>query len=230
MTAARRAVSVSLRRTLSRSQWRRALQTSPDALQASGDALGGERGTDPWRHQRYPLDSLSFARSLEATGVPRPQAESLATHVLDALATSEGTVRSEFVSKDALHRERSAIDASLELSRTELKTVLASLDGSTKRELERLRAECDKLRAEMKYEINKLSSSQRLDLNLEKGRLRDELQAQNDRIVKTDARLDREANIIRTQIETGKNDLLRYSVATITAAGALGLGILRLIL
>jgi len=219
----RKAVRITAR-AAQRSHWRRTLQTS-----ASTDVLG-ERASDPWRHQRYPLDSLAFMRSLEAAGVPRGQAESLASHVIDALASSEGALRTDFVSRDALSTERLTIEGSLELSKTELKTGLANLEGSTKRELERLRAECEKLRAEMTYEVNKLSSSQRLDLNLEKGRLRDELQAQNDRVAKVDSRLDLEANLIRTQIETSKNDLLRYSIATITATGALGLGILRLIL
>lgn len=35
-----------------------------------------------------------------------------------------------------------------------------------------------RLRAELKYEIDKIQASQRLDLNLEKGRIRDELLTQ----------------------------------------------------
>ena len=98
------------------------------------------------------------------------------------------------------------------------------------RDVDRLRTESEKLRTELKYEIEKLTTAQRLDLNLEKGRIRDEMQKQNDKINAIDSRLDREANLIRTQIETGKNDLLRYSVATLLSCGAMALGALRLML
>ena len=98
------------------------------------------------------------------------------------------------------------------------------------REVDRLRTESDKLRTELKYEIEKLTTAQRLDLNLEKGRIRDEMQKQNDKIMAIDSRLDREVNLILTQIEAGKNDLLRYSVATLFSCGALALGALRLML
>ena len=97
-------------------------------------------------------------------------------------------------------------------------------------DIDRIRADSEKLKAELKYEIEKLTAAQRLDLNLEKGRIRDELQKQNDRILGIDGRLDREANLIRTQIETSKNDLLRYCVGTVISCGAIALGALRLML
>lgn len=40
--------------------------------------------------------------------------------------------------------------------------------GNTKRETDQARAECEKLRTELRYEIDKIAASQRLDLNLEK--------------------------------------------------------------
>ena len=42
-------------------------------------------------------------------------------------------------------------------------------------------------RAELKYEIDKIQASQRLDLNLEKGRIRDELLTQNSKSIQTGA-------------------------------------------
>ena len=40
----------------------------------------------------------------------------------------------------------------------------------------------------MRYEVDKLTASQRLDLNLEKGRMRDELQALRDREAELDSK------------------------------------------
>ena len=42
-----------------------------------------------------------------------------------------------------------------------------------------------------RYEVDKLSSSQRLDLNLEKGRMRDELQALRDKSNEMEIKMDR---------------------------------------
>ena len=92
------------------------------------------------------------------------------------------------------------------------------------------RANLEKLRTELRYEIDKLTGSQKLDLNLERGRTRDEIAKQNDRIMSIDGRLDREVNLIRTQIEASKNDMLRYSVATLASLGAVTLGAIRLML
>lgn len=104
------------------------------------------------------------------------------------------------------------------------------MSGFSRSDIDRLRTESEKLRAELKYEIEKLTASQRLDLNLEKGRIRDELQKQTDRIIEIDGRLDRECNGIRTLMESNKNDLLRYSMATIISFGAVALGAIRLMI
>ncbi|KAI3503124.1 hypothetical protein L1887_31560 [Cichorium endivia] len=43
------------------------------------------------------------------------------------------------------------------------------------RETEKLRNAIVKMRSELRYEIDKVTTGQRLDLNLERGRIRDEL-------------------------------------------------------
>ena len=48
--------------------------------------------------------------------------------------------------------------------------------ASLMRDTERLTTNLGNLRNEIRYEVEKLTASQRLDLNLEKGRMRDELQ------------------------------------------------------
>ncbi|KDD74802.1 hypothetical protein H632_c1064p0 [Helicosporidium sp. ATCC 50920] len=53
--------------------------------------------------------------------------------------------------------------------------------ASFTRDTERLHADLEKVRSEIRYEVEKLTASQRLDLNLEKGRMRDELQSLRDR-------------------------------------------------
>jgi hypothetical protein len=88
----------------------------------------------------------------------------------------------------------------------------------------------DKLRAELKYEIDKIQASQRLDLNLEKGRIRDELLSQNQKAAQTENRLDKEMTNMKTTLEANKNDIVRFAVGAIASTTAIGLGILRLLI
>ena len=112
----------------------------------------------------------------------------------------------------------------------EMKSQLEHHAAGMKRETDTLRAECEKVRTEMRYEVDKIAASQRLDLNLEKGRIRDELQTQNSRSVAVEVKLDKEVNAIRTSLEASKNDIIRYCVGTIVSLSAVGLGLLWLLL
>ena len=49
----------------------------------------------------------------------------------------------------------------------EMKSQLEHHAAGMKRETDTLRAECEKVRTEMRYEVDKIAASQRLDLNLE---------------------------------------------------------------
>ena len=95
-----------------------------------------------------------------------------------------------------------------------MQTDLEHQKTAMKRYCDAVRTECDKLRtgtarargqprvppgwlalrrciglrgAELRYEIDKIQASQRLDLNLEKGRIRDELLTQNSKSIQTGA-------------------------------------------
>ena len=52
-----------------------------------------------------------------------------------------------------------------------------------------------------RYEVDKLSSSQRLDLNLEKGRMRDELQALRDKSNEMEIKMDRSVHAISFHLQ-----------------------------
>mmetsp|Transcript_15537 Transcript_15537/g.52445 ORF Transcript_15537/g.52445 Transcript_15537/m.52445 type:complete len:88 (-) Transcript_15537:3164-3427(-) len=68
-----------------------------------------------------------------------------------------------------------------------------------------------------------ISSSQRLDTNLEKGRLKEMLQQQEDRAA--DMRQDTERKLaeLRTQIEASKLDSIKYNLASLVSMCSLGL-------
>jgi hypothetical protein len=71
-------------------------------------------------------------------------------------------------------------------------------------------------------QVDKLTANQKLDLNLERGRLRDDLQQLRDKLSTLRNSLEREVNLVRTDMESSKSDTLKWVVVTVV--GLLGAG------
>jgi gas vesicle protein len=92
-----------------------------------------------------------------------------------------------------------------------------------------LRGQIRKLYENRKEEMKKLESGIQLDMNLEKGRLREESTNLSQRIKDTHNRIETEVAQLKTQIESQKLELIKYlaggifSVVTIVLSVMLGL-------
>ena len=182
-------------------------------------AVPGRRSLSDAAPRRMLLDTLAFSRRLVDAGVSDREAFAIASELAQALQNADLIYAGELASKSELTRTYDQHLAGLDQCKSEMR-------GGQDTQ----RVNLDKMKTEMRYEIDKLTASQKLDVNLERGRIRDELQKQNDRIMGIDSRIDREVNLIRTHIEASKNDLLRYSVATLASLGAVTLAAVRLML
>lgn len=80
-----------------------------------------------------------------------------------------------------------------------------------------------------RYEIDKLTASQRLDLNLEKGRMRDEMQALRDKTNELEIRMDKETNSLKAALEQTKNETIKYCLGMMFAFTTAGLAVARLV-
>lgn len=80
-----------------------------------------------------------------------------------------------------------------------------------------------------RYEVDKLTASQRLDLNLEKGRMRDELQALRDKANELEVKMDKETNSLKAGVEQTKNETIKYCLGMMLAFTTAGLGAARLV-
>jgi hypothetical protein len=81
-----------------------------------------------------------------------------------------------------------------------------------KTENERLQAQVERLRQKLREEITRSQANVRLDLNLEKGRIRDEASSQDIRMRETDTRIESEIASLRTQMEAIKFQILQYMI------------------
>ena len=120
--------------------------------------------------------------------------------------------------------------------RSELQTLDKNEFATTKNEHDRITVEIERLRQKFKEEVSKIQASVRLDLNLEKGRIRDESSVHELKIKETDNRIEypsplvqgvygrQEIGMMRAQLETTKFQIIQWLFGVVTGAGALGLG------
>uniref|UniRef100_A0A3Q7FE41 Uncharacterized protein n=1 Tax=Solanum lycopersicum TaxID=4081 RepID=A0A3Q7FE41_SOLLC len=95
-------------------------------------------------------------------------------------------------------------------------------------ETEKFWNDIEKVRTELRYEIDKLTAGQRLDLNLERGSIRDELAKQSTGTTYLTNKLDREIHAMRAQLEAGKYEVIKYCIGSLVSISAVGLAVLRL--
>ncbi|XP_022763188.1 coiled-coil domain-containing protein 90B, mitochondrial-like isoform X2 [Durio zibethinus] len=156
------------------------------------------------------VDTLALVRSLEAQGVPSKQAEAITAAITEVLNDSLENVSHSFVSKAEMQKEHHF--------------------SMLQRETEKLRGDIEKMRSELRYEIDKVTAGQRLDLNLERGRIRDELANQNAETTNLTNKLDREIHALRAQLEAAKYDVIKYCIGTLVSISAVGLAVVRILM
>lgn len=94
-------------------------------------------------------------------------------------------------------------------------------------ENDRLVADLEKLKQRLREEITRTQAGVRLDLNLEKGRMREEQSKQELKIKEVDTRIEQEIANLRTQIQASKLTTLQYLVGFVTGCSALLMAYLR---
>ncbi|CAL9757324.1 unnamed protein product [Musa acuminata subsp. burmannicoides] len=176
------------------------------------------------------IDTLALVRRLEKEGVPTKQAEAITSTITEVLNESLENVAQSFVSKPEMQRSEMIQDSNLSKFKLEMKGSQDHHFALLQRETEKLRVDIDKMRSELRYEIDKVTAGQRLDLNLERGRIRDELAKQSAETTELTTKLDREIHALRAQLEAAKYDVIKYCIGTLVSISAVGLAVVRILL
>lgn len=115
----------------------------------------------------------------------------------------EGLKRT-LVSKDDQEKTTYTQKVDFAKLRSELQTLEKNDHSLVKSDQDRITSDLEKLKQRLKEEIAKTQANVRLDLNLEKGRIREESSVHELKIRETDTKIDTEISNIRTQLETVK--------------------------
>lgn len=176
------------------------------------------------------VDTLALVRSLEAQGVPSKQAEAITAAITEVLNDSLENVAQSFVSKAEMQKSEMIQESNLAKFKAQVQSSQEHHFSLLQRETEKLRGDIEKMRSELRYEIDKVTAGQRLDLNLERGRIRDELANQNAETTNLTNKLDREIHALRAHMEAAKYDVIKYCIGTLVSISAVGLAVLRILL
>uniref|UniRef100_A0A6M2F131 DUF1640 domain-containing protein n=1 Tax=Populus davidiana TaxID=266767 RepID=A0A6M2F131_9ROSI len=176
------------------------------------------------------VDTLALVRRLESQGVPLKQAEAITAAITGVLNDSLENVSHSVVSKEEMQKNALIQETSLSKFKSEVQSSQEHHCSLLQHETEKLRHDIEKMRSELRHEIDKLSAGQRLDLNLERGRIREELANQNAETTNLTNKLDGEIHGLRAQLEAGKYEVIKYCLGTLVSISAVGLAAVRILM
>ncbi|KAF9932772.1 hypothetical protein BGZ67_004589 [Mortierella alpina] len=186
---------------------------------ASGPALN-----DNGHH----FDTHRFVEKLEREGFSRQQSEAIMNALDEVVTESMDNLTKNMVTKADQDKTVYTYKVDFAALKSELQMLEKNDFSLTNTNNERLVSEIEKLRQRLREEVARTQAGVRLDLNLEKGRIRDEAATQELKVRATEERIEQEIAGLRTQMETIKLQTLQYMIGTITGAGALILAYLRM--
>ncbi|KAJ9112487.1 hypothetical protein QFC20_002277 [Naganishia adeliensis] len=174
------------------------------------------------------FDTHQFVEDLTREGLSRQQAEGVMAALAEVVDESIAGMSRTMVTK----AEQEKLHYTQKVDFAQLKSELQLHEKNDltlmKQENDQLRGDVEKLKQRLREEITRTMAGVRLDLNLEKGRIRDESSQQELKIKEVDTRIESEIAGLRTQIEQAKFSILQYLVGVATGAGALLLAYLRM--
>ncbi|CAL9155203.1 unnamed protein product [Musa hybrid cultivar] len=188
------------------------------------------------------VDTLALVKWLEKEGVPSKQAEAITKVLNDSLES----VAESFVSKPKMQRALCSDSTLYTLFFLNLCHMIAGSTlciAATRGETEKLGVDIEKMRSELRYEIDKVTAGQRLDLNLERrcirDKLRDELAEQSAETTELITKLDRisfldqgekKLLIILAQLDAAKYDATKFCIVIVVSICAVACQIAALLI
>ncbi|KAK9453442.1 hypothetical protein V1511DRAFT_504733 [Dipodascopsis uninucleata] len=175
------------------------------------------------------FDTLKFVQRLQSAGFSHAQSEAVLKALNDVINESINSLSSSLVKKELLSRQAYQQKVDFTKLRSELLTLDKTDSTQTKNEHERIMTNIDKLKTQLKEEIAKTQANVRLDINLEKGRIREEAAVHELKIKETDTRIDSELANMKTQLENVKFQVMQWLIGVCTGAFALVLAYIRML-
>ncbi|KAI8998334.1 hypothetical protein BC832DRAFT_594944 [Gaertneriomyces semiglobifer] len=188
----------------------------------------GEPQPGPWRlcPQRsfsgiHQFDTYRLVQRLEAEGFSRERAEAIMASLSEVVSENLNNISRTSVAKSEFEKAMYMNKVDFAHVRNEIQMLENNEFALLRSDIGRLNAEVEKFRTRMVEDVRRVQSNVRLELSLEKGRIRDEQSAQELKIKEADSKIDTEVSTLRTQMETIQWELFKTLFPLFCAAGAL---------
>ncbi|PBK89765.1 PLP-dependent transferase [Armillaria gallica] len=162
-----------------------------------------------------------FAESLDEV------AEGIMSAIAEVIDESIRNMTSNMVTKADQEKQHYTQQVDFAQLKSELQLMEKNDLAIIKAENDRLLNDIEKLKQRLREEITRTQAGVRLDLNLEKGRLREDSAGQVLKIREVDTRIEQEIAGLRTAIQASKATTLQYIVGVVTTCTALLMAYLR---
>lgn len=140
--------------------------------------------------------------------MPRAQADTLVASLNDVVSESLRQLEKGCVGREEGEKWRYAQKVDFARLKSEIQLLERNDFAMMKSENERLMADVEKLKQRLREEVTRTTAGVRLDLNLEKGRIRDESSVHALKIKEVDTRIESEIAGLRTSIQSAKFNVL----------------------
>ncbi|KAH0836563.1 mitochondrial protein [Lanmaoa asiatica] len=160
----------------------------------------------------FHFDTHHFVQRLEREGLNRQQAEGIMSAMAEVIDESIRSMTSNMVTKADQEKHQYTQQVDFAQLKSELQLMEKNDLAMIKAESDRLQTDMEKLKQRLREEITRTQAGVRLDLNLEKGRMREESSGQELKIKEVDTRIEQEIANIRTAIQASKATTLQYLV------------------
>ncbi|GIL91215.1 hypothetical protein Vretimale_18873 [Volvox reticuliferus] len=175
------------------------------------------------------VDTLELTKSFERSGLPRDAAEQLAQKIAALIIQNKLKMEEAFVKQVVLEKTILEQASTIQGFKNEMQKAQDMHQANVNKDIERQQSYLDKMKAEVRHEIDKLNASQRLDLNLEKGRMRDDLQGIRDKTTELQIKVDRDINELKSSVEKAKNDTIKSVITILGTFSAIAFTISRFV-
>ncbi|KAM3414854.1 hypothetical protein BST61_g9997 [Cercospora zeina] len=176
------------------------------------------------------FDTLKFVQRLQQEGFTEEQSRAMMVVLSDVIEESIQNLTRTMVLREDQEKATYTQKVDFAKLRSELLSADSTESSLTRASHERLSNDLTKLNNRLRDEVQRTQASVRLDLNLEKGRIREEANSQDLKIKETETRIEQESAALRERLEAVKFSTLQWLMGVCTGTAAIILGVWRLLM
>ncbi|CAK7227880.1 Protein fmp32, mitochondrial [Sporothrix curviconia] len=182
------------------------------------------------RRRDHHFDTLKFVQRLRDDGFTEAQSVAMMKVLNDVIEESIQNLTRTMVLREDAAKATYTQKVDFAKLRSELLSADSTENNTTRAAHERLANDLAKFNSRLRDEVGRTQASVRLDLNLEKGRIREEAVGQELKVKETETRIEQEVAAMRQQLEQVKFQTLQWLMGVCTGFAALLLGAWRLLM